>query len=114
LPRILVLDDEPLVTMLVEDWLAELGCEVVGPAHSVQEALDYAGNALLDAAILDVNLGGQNSFSVADALRQRGIPFAFITGNESIDPGSGFANPILLAKPFDFEGVKAIVGKLLP
>jgi DNA-binding response OmpR family regulator len=113
LPRILVLDDEPLVTMLVEDWLAELGCEVVGPARSVQEALDYAGNALLDAAILDVNLGGQNSFSVADTLRQRGIPFAFITGNESIDPDSGFANPILLAKPFDFEGVKAIVRKLL-
>ena len=45
--------------MLVEDWLTELGCEVVGPARSVQEGLDFAGNAALDAAILDVNLGGE-------------------------------------------------------
>jgi DNA-binding response OmpR family regulator len=112
-PRILVLDDEPLISMLVEDWLVELGCEVVGPARSVQEGLDFAGNAALDAAILDVNLGGQHSYSVADALRQRGIPFAFVTGNESIDPGSGFANPVILTKPFDFEGVKAVIGKLL-
>ena len=99
--------------MLVQDWLVELGCEVVGPARSVQEGLDFAGKALIDAAILDVNLGGQNSYPVADALRQRGIPFAFVTGEEGIDPGSGFANPFLLTKPFDFDGVKAIIGKLL-
>ena len=80
-PRILVLDDEPLISMLVEDWLTELGCEVVGPARSVEEGLDIAGSAELDAAILDVNLGGKNSFLVADALKQRGIPFAFATGD---------------------------------
>jgi DNA-binding response OmpR family regulator len=113
LPRILVLDDEPLISMLVEGWLVELGCEVVGPARSVQEGLDFAGSAPLDAAILDVNLGGQNSYSVADALRQRGIPFAFVTGDGTIDAASGFADPILLAKPFDFEGVKAVLGELL-
>ena len=113
MPRILVVDDEPLVSMLVEDWLRELGCEVVGPARSVQQGLDFVGTAPLDGAILDVNLGGQNSYSVANALKIRGIPFAFVTGNGSIDAGSGFSDPILLSKPFDFEGVKTVLGKLL-
>jgi CheY-like chemotaxis protein len=113
LPRILIVDDEPLISMLVEGWLTELGCEVVGPARSVQEGLDFAGKAALDAAILDVNLGGQNSYSVANALKLRGIPFAFATGDSGVDAASGFAHPILLAKPFDFEGVKAVLGKLL-
>jgi DNA-binding response OmpR family regulator len=113
LPRILVLDDEPLVSMLVEDWLTELGCEVVGPARSVQEGLDFAGKAALDGAILDVNLGGEYSYSVANALKIKGIPFAFATGDGSIDATAGFPDPILLCKPFNFDGVKAVLGKLL-
>lgn len=113
MPRILVVDDEPLISMLVEGWLSELGCDVVGPARSVEEGLSLVGEGPLDGAILDVNLGDQNSYSLADALRQRGIPFAFATGDGAIDATSGFADPILLAKPFNFEGVKAVVGKLL-
>ena len=113
MPRILVLDDEPLVSMLVEDWLTELGCEVVGPARSVQEGLDFAGKAALDGAILDVNLGGEYSYSVANVLKIKGIPFAFATGDGSIDAAAGFADPILLSKPFNFDGVKAVLGKLL-
>jgi DNA-binding response OmpR family regulator len=112
-PRILVLDDEPLISMLMEDWLKELGCEVVGPAGTLKVALDLAGKAEIDGAILDVNLAGQNSFSVANALKQRGIPFAFVTGDSSIDKSAGFADPIMLSKPFVFEDVKAVVGKLL-
>jgi CheY-like chemotaxis protein len=112
-PRILVVDDEPLVSMLMEDWLVELGCEVVGPARSVQQGLDIAGSAQLDGAILDVNLGGNNSYAVAETLKQRGVPFAFSTGDGVIDKASGFADPILLSKPFDFEGVKTVLGKLL-
>jgi CheY-like chemotaxis protein len=113
LPRILILDDEPLVSMLVENWLVELGCEVVGPARSVQQGLDIAGSAELDGAILDVNLGGKNSYQVAETLKQRGVPFAFTTGDSAIDASLGFSDPILLSKPFDFEGVKTVLGKLL-
>jgi DNA-binding response OmpR family regulator len=113
LPRILLLDDEPLISMLVEDWLMELGCEVVGPARSVQEGLDFAGKAALDAAILDVNLGGEYSYSVANVLKIKGIPFAFATGDGGIDAAAGFADPILLYKPFNFDGVKAVLGELL-
>ena len=112
-PRILVVDDEPLISMLMEGWLNELGCEVVGPVRSLKDGLDLAGNAELDGAILDVNLAGENSFSVANALKQRGIPFAFATGDGGIDKEAGFADPILLNKPFIFEDVKAVIGKLL-
>jgi DNA-binding response OmpR family regulator len=108
----LLLDDEPLISMMVEDWLVELGCEVVGPAHSVDQGLDLAGEPL-DAAILDVNLAGENCYSVATALQERGVPFAFATGDGGIDADSGFSDPILLAKPFNFDGVRAVLDKLL-
>lgn len=113
MPRILVVDDEPLISMLVENWLIELGCEVVGPARSVQDGLALVGSAPLDGAILDIKLGSQNSFLVADALRERGVPFAFATGDGSLGDASGLIDPILLHKPFDFEALRAILGRLL-
>ncbi len=113
MPRILVLDDEPLISMLVEDWLADLGCEVVGPARSVAEGLRFAGETPLDGAILDVNLAGQNSFSVAAELAKRGIPFAFATGDVGIAPEAGFHDPILLPKPFNVDAVKTVLDKML-
>lgn len=111
--RILVVDDEPLISMLVESWLEELGCEVVGPAGSVEGGLELIASGPLDGAILDINLGGENSYSVADALKAKGIPFAFATGDSGVDEDSGFKDPLLLHKPFDFEAVKTVVGKLL-
>jgi DNA-binding response OmpR family regulator len=111
-PRILVVDDEPLISMMVEDWLDELGCEVVGPASSVADGLALAGGEL-DGAILDVNLGGDTCYPLANALRARGVPLAFVTGDGGLDEGQGFKDPILLSKPFDFEGVKSAVTALL-
>ena len=113
MPRILLVDDEPLISMLVEGWLAELGCDVVGPARSVEEGLDLADDGQLDGAILDVNLAGENSYSVANALQEKGVPFAFATGDGSLDADSGFDDPILLAKPFNFGEVKAVLDQLL-
>ncbi|HET9573870.1 MAG TPA: response regulator [Methyloceanibacter sp.] len=113
MPRILLVDDEPLISMLVEGWLAELGCDVVGPARSVEEGLDLADDGQLDGAILDVNLAGENSYSVANALQEKGVPFAFATGDGGLDADSGFDDPILLAKPFNFDGVKAVLDQLL-
>ena len=111
--RILVVDDEPLISMLVEGWLKELGCEVVGPARSVQDGLDLAGRTELDGAILDINLEGESSLALANALRLKGIPVAFATGDSGLYEDSGFVDPILLNKPFVFEEVKAVVSKLL-
>jgi CheY-like chemotaxis protein len=79
--RILVVEDEMMIAMLVEDMLGELGCVVVGPANTLAEALELAGTESdLDAALLDVNLGGQPVFPVADAIRAKGVPSIFSTG----------------------------------
>ena len=99
--RILVVEDEMMIAMLVEDMLAELGCAVVGPAHALETALQLAQTeTAIDAALLDVNLGGKPVFVVADALRAKGVPAIFSTGYgdaalRDIDRGS----PVL-EKPF--------------
>jgi DNA-binding response OmpR family regulator len=112
-PRILMLDDEPLISMMVRDWLEELGCETVGPAHSVRSALDLIEGASLDGAILDVTLGRENCYPVADALIKLGVPIAFATGRggEEIDPR--FKDAVVLSKPFSFEAVKGAVDRLI-
>jgi CheY-like chemotaxis protein len=87
--RVLVLEDEMMVAMMLEDMLGDLGCRPVGPAASVVEALDLARTLPLDAALLDVNLSyGETGYPVADALAARGVPFAFVTGYgaEAIHP----------------------------
>ena len=99
--RILVVEDEMMIAMLVEDMLAELGCSVVGPAHALDVALNLARTEQgIDAALLDVNLGGQPVFAVADALREKGVPAIFSTGYgddglRDVDRGSQ-----VLQKPF--------------
>jgi hypothetical protein len=98
--------------MLVEDWLGELGCEVVGPARTVADGLKLAAGQL-DGAILDVNLAGDTCYPLANALRSRGVPIAFATGDGRLDDGQGFKDALILRKPFDFEGVKSVLGKML-
>ena len=66
-----------IVAWLIEDMLAELGCTVVGPATRVDEALKMIEIAAIDLAVVDVNLNGQRSYPVVDALAERGVPFAF-------------------------------------
>jgi DNA-binding response OmpR family regulator len=78
--RILVVEDETMVAMLIEDMLAELGCEIVGPAMRLDHALQLAETAAIDAAVLDINLGGERSDPVADILERRRVPTLFVTG----------------------------------
>ncbi|MBN8528788.1 MAG: response regulator, partial [Caulobacterales bacterium] len=79
--RILVVEDESLVAMLIETILEDLGCTPVGPVASVEDGLALAkGKTVIDAALLDVNVGGRQVFPVAEALAERGVPFIFSTG----------------------------------
>ncbi|MGZ3410528.1 MAG: response regulator [Xanthobacteraceae bacterium] len=109
--RILVLDDEPLIAMMVEEWLLELGCETIGPANSVAAALSLIDGNDLEGAILDVTLGDENCYSVADALNNKNVPFAFATGRGAGGVDSRYKDVMLLAKPFDFAAIKGIVAK---
>ena len=78
--RVLVVEDEWLVAMLVEDMLTDAGCVVIGPFSRVTEGLSAARVETLDIALLDVNVAGEQVFPVAHALERRGIPFLFMTG----------------------------------
>jgi CheY-like chemotaxis protein len=79
--RVLVVEDESLVAILVEDLVADLGCVVVGPVSTAAQAKALAETGDIDIALLDINLGrGETSFEAAEILRGRGVPFAFVTG----------------------------------
>ena len=105
--RILVVDDEVLVAMLITDMLETLGHEVVGPAHDLEEGLALAGAGVIDCAILDITLHGRSSMPIADALRQRGVPFMFASGYPPSPNETGFQGVQLLQKPFDVRQVEA-------
>ena len=110
--RVLVVEDEMMVSMLIEDMLTDLGCTVVGPASRLDEAIELAKTHDLDCAVLDVNLGGQPIFPLADLLRERGRPFAFATGYgdaglRDIDKGT----PVL-QKPFREGDLARVLAEL--
>ncbi|HET7634418.1 MAG TPA: response regulator [Burkholderiales bacterium] len=105
--RVLLVEDESVVAMLLEDILGELGCKVVGPVARVDKAIEMAQHETLDAAILDVNLNGHDVYPVADALAARSIPFIFATGygRDSLRPP--YDDRPLLQKPFQQRDVDA-------
>lgn len=78
--RILIVEDESLVAMLLETILEDLGCIPIGPASSVDEGMSAASDLKLDGALLDVNVAGQLVFPIAQTLKDRGVPFVFSTG----------------------------------
>lgn len=98
--RILIVEDESMIAMMLEDFLKELGWNVVGLAGGTQQALAMARNTDLDAALLDVNLGGQDTFAVADILSERHIPFVFATGYGKDGVADRFRGVPTLTKPF--------------
>ena len=98
--RVLVVEDEFLVSMDIELMLRELGCEVVGPVGDVEKALRVASEQPLDLALLDINLGGQPVTAVADALAARAVPFALCTGYRHDQLSGRYPGAPKLMKPF--------------
>jgi CheY-like chemotaxis protein len=111
--RILLVEDEALVAMLLEDIVTGLGGIVVGPEAQLECAITSAESAEIDAAILDINLHGHRSYGVADALRLRGVPFAFATGygESGVDPAHRGV-PVLI-KPYTGQDVERALTRLL-
>ena len=110
--RILIVEDEPLIAMMLEDFLDILGHSLAGQADNVAEALALIEAGGIDAAILDVNLrGGEKSWPIADALADRGVPFVFATGGSQDGVIEAHRARPTLAKPFTMDGVaKALDG----
>lgn len=97
--RILVVEDEALIAVMVEDMLTDMGSSVVGPAATIEAALKLAGAETIDAAVLDVNVRGERIDPVADALFARGIPMLFATGYGEVKLASG-APTTVIDKPY--------------
>jgi CheY-like chemotaxis protein len=112
-PRILIVEDEYLIRMLLEDMLADLGYEVAAAVGSVAEANDIATNGTFDAAILDVNLEGEEIYPVAEILAKRGLPFIFVTGYGENSLPPAFRGRPALQKPFQAEALKTTLAGLL-
>lgn len=113
LNNILIVEDEPLIAMMLEDFLEMLGREPVGPADSVTDALALIGSGGIDAAILDVNLrSGEKSWPIADALADSGLPFVFASGGSGETIADRFRGRPILPKPFTMNGVEAALGAL--
>jgi CheY-like chemotaxis protein len=98
--RVLVVEDEMLVAWVLQDMLWELGCTVIGPAARIPQALAMIRTEGIDAALLDVNLDGQLSYPIAEALSARGVPFAFSTGYDKSRIQQGYQGFPILQKPF--------------
>ena len=112
--RVLVVKDESLVAMLLETILEDMGCTPIGPASNVDEGLAMArDSARIDAALLDVNVAGRQVFPVAQALKDRGVPFVFSTGyGEGGLPDEWRGNPTI-QKPFTEAAVRDALMKAM-
>ena len=110
--RVLVVEDEALLNMLLEDVLLEQGMVVVGPAATLEAALALAAETPLDGAILDVNLGTHNSYPVARVLEARGVPFVFATAyaESSTRAAEGVR---VLPKPYDLRQLVEVLESLM-
>ena len=105
-PRsILIVEDEPLIAMMLEDFIQSLGHEVSGNCDSVGSALEEIGKNQFDLAILDVNLKGESVWPVAERLHDKRIPFVLATGGHVDPPPAKFANVPVIEKPYTVDRV---------
>ncbi|WP_371260789.1 response regulator [Bradyrhizobium sp. Cp5.3] len=105
--RVLVIEDEALVMMLLEDSLLDAGCEIAGVAARIDDALEKATSFSFDVAVLDVNLNGRQTFDVARRIAERGIPLVFATGYGAASLLANFHNVPILQKPFQQQDLEA-------
>ena len=110
---VLIVEDEPLIAMMLEDFLEILEKSLVGPVDGVDAALALIAKGGIDAAILDVNLrGGEMSWPIADALAAADIPFVFASGGSGESMLEKFAGRPVLHKPFTMDGVAKALEQL--
>ena len=113
--RVLLVEDEAMIAMLVEEMLEDLGHELVKVASRLEDALAAAKDELIDLAILDLNLAGVLTHPAADVLKERGIPFIFSTGYGSAGLKEAYSRRPTLQKPFDQQALdQAIKAALAP
>lgn len=110
--RVLVVEDEMTIALLIEDMLSDLGHEVVSLAMRLPQALKLAETTDIDFAILDINLDGRMSFPVAERLRDRGIPFVFASGYGSAGLEEPWRGTVaVMRKPFELKELAGMIDR---
>ncbi len=109
---ILIVEDEPLIAMMLEDFLETLGHDVVGTCESVEEAIDRVNAGGFDVAIIDVQLkDGKQVWPVADRLAAEGKPFVLATGGHVDPPPEQHASAPVLSKPYTIEAIEPAIAR---
>ena len=111
---ILIVEDEPLIAMMLEDFLESLGHNVHATCENLPDALSVVDKGGFDLAILDVNLNGQTAWPVAYRLRENGIPFVIATGGHVEPPPAEFANVPVIEKPYTVDRVTPALEAAVP
>jgi CheY-like chemotaxis protein len=106
---VLIVEDESLISMMLEDFLESLGHRVAGTCETVVEALERVEQGGFDVAIIDVNLNGERVWPVADRLAARGIPYVLATGGHIDPPPAAHAGVPVLSKPFTLDAIEPLL-----
>jgi CheY-like chemotaxis protein len=107
--RVMLVEDESLIAMLLEDMLGELGHVLVGPYGDLEKAIHAASTETVDVAILDVNINGGDTYPIADVLACRNIPFAFSTGYNRSSLPLQYRGGLVLQKPFRIQDLRKVL-----
>ncbi|MQQ35971.1 response regulator [Pseudomonas sp. SZ57] len=113
LPKVLLVEDETMLAMLMEMMLEDLGFATAYHASTLNEGIEYARNGEYDLAILDINIIGGDSFPIAAAIADRGIPFMFCSGYGRPGIPDAWLNRRCVAKPFSAEQLSEALSELL-
>lgn len=111
--RVLIVEDEAIVAMMLEDMVTELGHEVAAIAGRIDQALCFANTLDLDLAIVDVNLNGEHTYPVAGILADRSVPFVFATGYGPEGLTEPWRSTPVLRKPFQLHELERAIAEAL-
>ena len=113
--RVLIVEDEILILMMIEDMLTDLGCKSIAIASKIDQAITLIDGQVFDTAMVDLNLNGMESYPIADALAAHDVPYFFSTGNSATNVKDGYRDQDVLKKPFTFEQLSNMLSRsLLP
>ena len=112
-PAVLIVEEEAWISFEIEELALDLGYRVIGPARNVATALQLVAGDSPDVAILDINIGGESSFAVADELTRQGKPFLFLTGYHAEFAREAYAHVPVMTKPFDEQQLASRLAGLL-
>lgn len=113
-PRVLIIEDEPLIILTLEDLLAEAGFDIAGVATTLEAALSLIETSNFDTALLDANLGGVSSVPAALALSARAIPFLVVSGYATSQHNTAYSGAVHISKPFEPKTLIEAIWSILP